>query len=126
MTTPIDVIKFITFYVLCVVYSFWIGLGIAVAYVFKRKSEFWKVKDRPNAPNALTSKEFVHNYAHVNVSLIINFTFYRNERESSKQVELARFSRASRCITLRKAIARSHSLFSYMDFPNFGTHGVTS
>lgn len=65
----INVAKFVLCYVLCAIYSSWAAFGLAIAYIFKRDSDLWVVKDRPVAPKPLTSNEFgEHKFMTVNVS----------------------------------------------------------
>lgn len=69
----INVVKFVLCYFLCAVYSGWVAFGLAIAYIFKRDSDLWVVKDRPVAPSQLTSNEFgEHKFMTVNVSFIEN------------------------------------------------------
>lgn len=65
-----NVIRFIMTYALCLFYSSWVAFGILIAYIFKRDTKFWEIKDRPTPPKALTSNEFQHKYMTVNVSAI--------------------------------------------------------
>jgi len=61
-----NVIRFIMTYALCLLYSSWVAFGILIAYIFKRDTKFWEIKERPTPPKALTSKEFQHKYMTVN------------------------------------------------------------
>lgn len=65
---PINVTKALVMFVLCIVYSSWIALGVLFGYVFKKSSKFWVVKERPIQPTQLTSEEYgKHKFARVNV-----------------------------------------------------------
>lgn len=71
-----NLFKFVMCYTLCVVYSTWIGVSLAIAYIFKRDPEMWTVKDRPTPPRSLTSNEFgEHKFMTVNVSEARLFVF---------------------------------------------------
>ncbi|CRK96598.1 CLUMA_CG009929, isoform A [Clunio marinus] len=62
-----NLIRFILCYTLCLVYSTWIGIGLLIAYIFKRDPNIWTVKERPTPPRALTSNEFgEHKFMRVN------------------------------------------------------------
>mgnify|MGYP007092102116 CR=1 FL=1 len=64
-----NVIKFLINYIMCLIYSAWVSFGILIAFIFKRDTKFWVVKDRPVAPRSLTSKEYgEHKFMNVNVS----------------------------------------------------------
>lgn len=64
-----NLINGILTFVLCVVYSSWIGIGVLISYIFMRNSKMWTVKERPYPPKALTSDEHgKHKFAQVNVS----------------------------------------------------------
>jgi len=65
----VNVIKFVLCYVLCLVYSAWVSFGLCMLYIFKRDTQFWKLKERPVAPRKLTSNEFgEHKFIQTNVS----------------------------------------------------------
>lgn len=69
MVELVNLLKFLMCYTLCVVYSGWITFGILIAYIFKKDTKFWEVKNRPTTPQALTSNEFgEHKFMTVNVS----------------------------------------------------------
>lgn len=73
---PIDVMKSLIMFGLCIFYSTWVALGVLAAYIFKKNSKFWVVKERPTQPAELRSEEYgKHKFAHVNV--IEDFTFNR-------------------------------------------------
>jgi hypothetical protein len=45
------------------------GIMLVFSFIFKSKSRFWEVKERPNPPASLTSAEHgAHKFAQVNVS----------------------------------------------------------
>lgn len=76
---PINVIRGIIMFLLCIFYSAWVTFGILIAYVFKRDTKFWVVKERNSKPVQLSSEEYgKHKFAHVNVK---NFTFTLREKK---------------------------------------------
>lgn len=96
-----NLFRFVACYTLCLIYSSWIAFGILIAYILKRDTKFWVVKERLTPPRALTSNEFGdHKFARVNVSAKKYFL-------NACGAKTCFISRASRFITLKKVTQRS-------------------
>lgn len=62
-----NILKLVIAFVLCLVYSSWIGIGLIFTYLFKKDPNFWTPKER-SKPAKLQSEEYgKHKFAHVNV-----------------------------------------------------------
>lgn len=71
MVEVVNLLKFFICYALCLMYSTWIAIGIGIAYIFKRETKFWVMKERNVPPRSLTSNEFgEHKFMTVNVRII--------------------------------------------------------
>lgn len=70
MVELVNLLRFLLGYFFCILYSSWVAFGILIAYIFKRDTKFWVVKERNDPPRVLTSNEFgEHRYMTVNVSV---------------------------------------------------------
>lgn len=63
-----NLLKFLICYVLCVVYSSYVGIKILFTFIIKRDKKLWKVKKRDEKPRVLSGNEYgEHRFMTVNV-----------------------------------------------------------